>query len=151
MLCRVIRSLTKLLTLVSYDTKIKAWNRIVQQRPGVKEIDKKLKDARTAVIEKGLLFANPVKAAGELNELDIVDAHELRDLLGILLNEIMLSDYAGSRPPMRSYEVEIADCELWAFSWQSARLEKKMYLKFTLKEKQFYLVSLHACRVNSPK
>ena len=44
--------------------------------------------------------------------------------------ELEIADYVGSRPPMRSYEPNIANCELFAFSWLSRKLQQEMYLKF---------------------
>lgn len=87
------------------------------RRPSAREIDKRLAEAKLVLREKDLIFAHPSKAVGEINDLGLGDTGELRSLLLELLEEISLVDYTGSRPPQRSYESSIADCELWAFSW----------------------------------
>ena len=79
-------------------------------------------------------------------ELDIGDTEEVWPLIIELLEEIEIDDYTGSRPPMRSYEPNIANCELFAFSWLSRKLQQEMYLKFAVKEGDFYYVSLHKSR-----
>lgn len=118
------------------------WN----NRPSTHEIDKKIYAAKKALSEKRGYFANSSKIVGELMELDIGDTEEVWLLIIELLEEIEIDDYAGSRPPMRSYESSIANCELFAFSWMSRKLQQEMYLKFTVKEGDFYYVSLHKSR-----
>ncbi|MBS3904136.1 MAG: hypothetical protein KGZ39_02285 [Simkania sp.] len=114
-----------------------------RSRPSKREIDKKLTEAKTALSEKRLRFARPDKAVGELVDLEINDTAEVADLILKLLDEIEISHYAGGHPPEPSYEPNIADCELWAFSWESKERKVKMYLKFALKNDYFYYVSLH--------
>lgn len=115
-------------------------------RPSKREIIKRLREAKEALCERQLLFANAAKAVGELYELEIGDSEELKLLLLQLLEEIRLEHYAGHCPPQKSYEGTIANCELWAFSWKSHLLDKTMYLKFVIKESCFYYVSLHESR-----
>lgn len=91
------------------------------------------------------LFANPSKAVGELNDLDISDANAVWQLIVELLEEISTKD-KGSRPPQKSYEKAIAGLELFAFSWWSSKLGKQMYIKYVLKNGRYYYVSLHQCR-----
>ena len=81
-------------------------------------------------------------------DLETGDSEEVWPLILELLEEIEIDDYAGSHPPQRSYEPNIADCELFAFSWMSKKLQKEMYLKFALKDADFYYVSLHKSRKN---
>lgn len=109
----------------------------------------KLNEARDKLSKKEGLFANPGNVVGELNELDIGDSKEVWDLIKSLLMEIEPKDYTGGRPPQKSYEKSIEGNELFAFSWQSNFLSKKMYLKFALKGDRFVYVSLHAD--NPPK
>ena len=116
------------------------------RRPSAREIDKRLAEAKIVLREQDLIFAHPSKAVGEINDLGLGDSGELRSLVLELLEEISLVDYTGSRPPLRSDESSIADCELWAFSWTSTSLGKEMYLKFALKNSRFYLVSIHRDR-----
>ncbi len=112
-------------------------------RPTVREVDKRLIAARDALEVGDVIFANPAKAVGEIYELGLGDSSELRELILGLIDEIAWDDYTGTRPPQRSYESAITDCELWAFAWESERLRKPMYLKFALKNGLFYLVSIH--------
>ncbi len=96
--------------------------------------------------KKDGLFANPGNVVGELNDLNIVESKEVWDLIKLLLKEIEVKDYTGGRPPQKSYEKLIEGKELFAFSWQSKFLSKKMYLKFALKGDRFIYVSLHEDR-----
>ena len=116
------------------------------KRPSVKELKGKLAEARDLLSKKEGLFANPGNVVGELNDLDIGDSKEVWDLIKSLLVEIESEDYTGSRPPQKSYEKSIEGKELFAFSWQSKFLNKKMYLKFALKGNRFVYVSLHEDR-----
>src|SRR4051794_16659992 len=102
-------------------------------RPSNKELFGKLKEAVEFLSKKEGLFAEPGKAAGELNALNVGDSSEVWTLIPILLKEIKPDDYTGSRPPQKSYEKSIEGRELFAFSWNSEHLGKKMYLKFALK------------------
>ncbi len=113
------------------------------KRPSKKEVDKRLREAKRFLKDKGIWFANPNKAVGEISDLSLGDSDCLKDLIFELLVEISLGDYAGSYPPKKSYESLIADCELWAFTWASHKMKKEMYLKFALKSDCFYLVSIH--------
>lgn len=113
------------------------------QRPSQHELHKKIEEAKAALQGGRCLFANPAKAVGELYALDIDDSSEVWALIRAFLNEIEPDDYAGARPPQRSYEELIAERELFAFSWKCEKLNKKMYLKFALKDRCYYYVSLH--------
>lgn len=112
-------------------------------RPSTREIDKRLTEAIAALEKGNLLFPMPAKAHGELSKFEDFD---ILELLCELIREITTDNYSGSRPPLKSYEPEIADCELWAFSWHSTHLKKRMYLKFALKDGYFNYVSLHEDR-----
>lgn len=112
-------------------------------RPSKKEIDKRLNEAKDALQNQCVLFANEAKSVGELMALEIGETEELWPLIFDLIEELEFDDYAGRYPPEKSYEPTIANCELWAFSWNSNLLKKPMYLKFAIKEGVFYYVSLH--------
>jgi hypothetical protein len=116
------------------------------KRPSEKELKGKLNDALNLLFQKEGLFANPGNAVGELNDLDIGDSKEVWNLIKSLLPEIEPKDYTGGYPPQKSYEKSIEGKELFAFSWQSNILNKKMYLKFALKGDRFVYVSLHEDR-----
>ena len=118
----------------------------MQQRPTTNEILHKLKAASKALQEKRVRFANPAKIVGELNELDIDDSSEVWDLIFDLLKEVKSDHYDGGYPPQSANEKVIAGKDLWAFTWDSVKLGKRMYLKFALKDDVFYYVSLHESR-----
>lgn len=86
-----------------------------------------------------------MSAAADVLELDI-NIQYIPNILIQLLNEITPNDYVGYYPPQQSYADEIKDSELMAFQWLSKRLGCKVYLNFTIKENQLWLVSLHRAR-----
>ncbi len=114
-------------------------------RPSHKEINRKIKQAKEAVLENRISIINPISTAADALELDI-DIRHIPNILIYLLNEITPNDYAGQYPPQRSYEDEIKDSELLAFQWLSKKLGCRVYLKFAIKENQLWLVSLHQVR-----
>ncbi len=113
------------------------------KRPSVRELTRKLKDAKAALRTNTGFFANVRGAGGELNDLQMVDSDDVWPLILILLKEIEPEDFVGQRPPEKSYEAKIYGLELFAFAWESERLGKRMYLKFALQEGRFYYFSLH--------
>jgi hypothetical protein len=117
-----------------------------QNRPSIREIERRLKEAEKAIIEGKVAFANEAKVVGELFQLNIGDTEELWPIILELLGEIKNTDYAGAYPPLKSVEPLIADCELYAFVWDSTKYKKKMYFKFAVKDGVFYYVSLHNSR-----
>lgn len=115
-------------------------------RPSDRELIKRLTDAKESLKKRDGLFANPSKAVGELNDLEIGDTNEVWLLIRELLDEISPKDYKGTRPPQKSYEKAIAGLELMAFCWWSSKCAKQMYIKFVLKNERYYYVSLHESR-----
>ena len=113
------------------------------RRPSDRELTNRLKEAKEFLKNRPGVFANQVKAVGELNDLEIGDADTLWPLIRELLEEISAKDYRGTRPPQKSYEKAIAGLELLAFSWWSSKYTKQMYIKFVLKNERYYYVSLH--------
>ena len=59
------------------------------KRPSDRELTKRLKEAKEYLKERQGIFANPSKAMGELNDLDIGDANEVWVLIRELLEEIL--------------------------------------------------------------
>ena len=116
------------------------------KRPSDRELFKRINEAKELLKNRHGLFANPSKAVGELTELGIGDANDVWQLIKELLEEISPKDYRGSRPPQKSYEKAIEGLELLAFSWWSSKLAKQMYLKYVLKNGQYYYVSLYQSR-----
>ena len=121
------------------------------KRPSDRELTKRLKEAKEFLKNRQGVFANPSKAVGELNDLEIGDSNVVWLLIKELLEEISPKDYKGSRPPQKSYEKAIAGLELFAFSWWSAKCAKQMYIKFVLKDERFYYISLHQSRSTEQK
>ena len=109
----------------------------------MKELTSKLSEAISALSSNEGLFADPGAAVGELNKLKTGDSSEVWPLILKLLKEIGPADYTGGKPPLKSYLKTILGRDLFAFSWFSKTLNKKMYLKFALKNERFYYVSLH--------
>ena len=114
-------------------------------RPSHKEINRKIKQAREAVSENQFSILNPVIIAADAIELG-VDLQNISFILIDLLEEITPNHYAGQYPPQRSYEHDIEGYELLAFRWLSKTLGCRVYLKFTMKGKRMWLVSLHEDR-----
>ena len=112
-------------------------------RPSDGELEKKIKAAKAALKTQNGLFANFNKVVGELYDLEIETPNQVWKLIVELLGEVSPTDYAGGKPPQRSYEQTIKNQELFAFCWDSKKLGRKMYLKFVLKEGRYYYVSLH--------
>ena len=99
-------------------------------RPSVRELDRKLATAKMHVKAGRRRWANLNKVAGEVDYFQLDDISEVWDVIETVLDEIRSEDYTGSRPPQRSYEPEIRDCELFAFCWDSQCLKERMYLKY---------------------
>lgn len=121
------------------------------RRPSDRELIKRLNEAKEFLKNRPGMLANPSKAVGELNDLEIWDTNDVWPLIRELLNEITPKDYRGTRPPQKSYEKAIAGLELLAFSWWSSKCAKQMYIKFALKNERYYYVSLHQSRSNEQK
>lgn len=116
------------------------------KRPSDHELTKRLNEAKEFLKNRYGLFANPSKAMGELNNLDIGNTNDVWELIRELLGEISPQNYKGARPPQKSYEKVIVGFELFAFSWWSTKFVKQMYIKFVLKDERYYYVSLHESR-----
>lgn len=117
-----------------------------KKRPSDGELLKKLNQAKETLRNRHGVFAHPSKVVGELSALGIGDANEVWPMILRFLEEILPSDYVGTRPPQKSYEKAIAGLELFAFSWWSGTCAKQMYIKFVLKNERYYYVSLHQSR-----
>jgi hypothetical protein len=118
---------------------------MIMGRPSSKEISAKIKQAKEASSQNRISIVNPMSVAADALELGI-NIQRIPNILIDLFKEITPNDYAGQYPPQRSYEPEIKDCELLAFQWLSKKLGCRVYLKFTIKEDQLWLVLLHQAR-----
>jgi hypothetical protein len=119
-------------------------------RPSHKEIYRKIKQAKEAVLENRLSFIDAVSIAADALELGYM-VSEISNILVDLLAEITPKEYVGQSPPQRSYEENILQCELFPFRWISKRFGCMVYMKFALKDKQLWLISLHEDRKEGGK
>ncbi|MGD9161055.1 MAG: hypothetical protein PVG39_21740 [Desulfobacteraceae bacterium] len=115
------------------------------KRPSFKELFNKIKYALELTSNGNFRFIDPVTLASDAIELGY-QVKDIQTIFASVLNEINPGDYAGQRPPQRSYKVEIVDSELFAFSWKSKLFGCEAYVKFCFKNDCLYLVSLHCDR-----
>ena len=98
------------------------------------------------IVAQGKIFAiNPDVIAEDAVELGY-RVINLKNILSALLEEVTIGHYVGGHPPLKSYEFQIKDSELFEFKWKCKRFGCDVYLKYCLKEEIFYLVSLHKNR-----
>jgi len=119
------------------------------ERPSHKELRGKVLKAREKITAADWSMANPEKQVGEFRDLNLWTGAEMTRALEIAANEVTPEHYAGTRPPMRSYEGACKDAELFAFRWDSAHFGRRMYLKFCLVKETLFIVSFH--RDSTPK
>ena len=100
---------------------------------------------RPSYKESRIYFLDQEIIAADALEIDYL-VKDISNVLSDILNEITPFNYAGQRPPQRSYEDKIKGCELFAFKWESKRFGCELYLKFVLKESLMWLVSFHPNR-----
>jgi hypothetical protein len=117
------------------------------KRPSYSEIQRKIKQAKESVFNDNLSILKPIVIAQDALDLGY-SFEEIKAILIDLLDEITPGHYVGQSPPQRSYEDEIFQSELFAFQWESKSLGCKTYLKFALKEKTLWLISLHQGRID---
>jgi len=115
------------------------------KRPSYRELAGKLREAKGAALNGCLQFVEPAPIYADLLEIDVV-IDDLAEIVPQALEEIKPADYAGTRPPQQSYEAAILKCELFAFVWSSGTFGCTMYLKFAVKERCLWIVSLHKDR-----
>lgn len=115
-------------------------------RPSHKEIQGKLREARVAVRKENVFLIDQDVIAEGAIELGYDIQAELLDILSELFEEISVDDYAGSRPPQKSYKDDIHGLDLFPFVLASRRLECRVYVKFALTGTGLWLVSLHKDR-----
>ena len=115
------------------------------KRPSYREVDQKLRQAREAAARNQISIVNPISFAVDALSLDF-SVEDIANILIDILEEITANNYVGQYPPQRSYEDRILDYELYPFRWNSKVFGCKAYLKFTIKDGQLWLVSLHEDR-----
>jgi hypothetical protein len=119
----------------------------VMERPSFKELHGKIEQAKHAIEKNQIFTINTEVIAADAIELGY-EVSKLNKILSRILKEIDPKDYAGNRPPQKSYENEIKGFELLAFRWISKTFGCESYLKFSIKKDSVYLVSLHQDRSN---
>jgi len=112
-------------------------------RPSHKELFNKIREAVSAIADGRIAILNQAAVAADAIELGYVIDLELTEVLMELLDEVTPRHYAGTRPPQRSYEVDIQGIDIFPFLLESRRFNCRIYLKFALKDSFFWLVSLH--------
>lgn len=114
--------------------------------PTYKELDKKISQAKKAA-ESGLVnLINPAAIASDAAELGYRIEDEFIESLTSVLEGTSPENYAGRRPPARSYENTIMANALYAFRTESSGFNCMIYLKFTLFENELWVVSFHKNR-----
>ena len=115
-------------------------------RPSHKELSRKIRAAKEAVSQGNISLINSAAIIADSLELGYCIESDLRDILLELLESTSPEDYAGNRPPQKSYEKEINGVELFAFKKTCSYFSGDIYYKFTLHENELFLVSLHKDR-----
>ena len=116
------------------------------KRPSHKELFSKLRDAKAAVQNGDIFLIDQDVLAEDAIVLGYDIGSELPEVLTELLEGTSLNQYAGSRPPQKSYKGEIEGLELFPFVVQNPRFKCRVYFKFALSGGFFWLVSLHQDR-----
>ena len=116
------------------------------KRPSHKELYKKILKARKAVANGLINLVNQDAIVCDAIELGYLIESDLIGVLTSLLNEITPNNYAGKRPPEKSYERQIEDLDLFDFRIESSWFNCAVYLKFALYNNELWIVSLHRNR-----
>jgi hypothetical protein len=119
-------------------------------RPTHKELTGKIEQAIKAVSEDWICILDPEILARDALELGY-QVSDLSDILSDLLLAMSPGDYIGYEPPKKSYEDKIKGSELFAFKAYSQILGCDVYLKFVLKDKFIWIVSLHEFEMKGGK
>ena len=114
-------------------------------RPAHKELSGKIRNAKSAIAQGKIVLVEPLSIISDAAELD----YEMKDL-PIILKELLEiatpEHYAGARPSQKSYEKVIRGKDLLVFKIISERFKSVIYLKYSIFDGFFYLVSLHEDR-----
>lgn len=117
----------------------------MRMNPTYKTLDGKIRQSLAAAIDGKILVLDVAAIATDALELGYEVEH-LPKILIELIRDIEPKKYVGKRPPQRSYEMEIKDCELYAFKLFSHRFGCDVYFKFALKDGCLWVASLHKDR-----
>jgi hypothetical protein len=115
-------------------------------RPTHKELSSKLKHAISLVTSGSVSILEPDVILADAIELGY-SFEDFHSIIEELLNSATPENYAGSRPPSKSYETKIKGAELYAFVVQSVFLGGiDIYFKFALYNDVLVIVSFHEDR-----
>ncbi len=123
------------------------------KRPSHKELFQKIKAAKKAVNEGRVILLDDQEESiiSDAFELGYEIKNELLFILSDLLAHTKPEDYAGVKPPQKSYEREIEGFDLFAFSINSKLSGCRVYYKFSIQDNNLWLVSLHKERKERKK
>lgn len=117
---------------------------IMNPRPTHKELSNKLRKAKELLGVDCIDILEPQVVLADSFELGYSFQVEFKAIVEEILALADFKNYAGSRPPQRSYETQIKGAELFAFVVQSPLLDNKdIYFKFALYQDVLVVVSLH--------
>ncbi len=113
-------------------------------RPTHKELSNKLRKAKELLGVDCIDILEPQVVLADSFELGYSFQVEFKAIVEEILALADFKNYAGSRPPQRSYETQTKGAELFAFVVQSPLLDNKdIYFKFALYQDVLVVVSLH--------
>lgn len=113
-------------------------------RPSHKELSNKLHQASELAAQGSISILDPSVIVTDAIELGYSFQLEFDSIFQELLSKAKPENYAGGRPPQRSYETRIKGAELYAFVVQSEHLSgTAVYFKYALYDDVVVLVSLH--------
>lgn len=124
---------------------------LTMNRPTTKELFNKIRDARQAVASERIEIVEADAVAADAIELEYDLETELKAILENFLDSISPQDYAGPRPPQKSYKDKIQGLDIFAFVLDSTYFKVAAYIKFAIAHETFWLVSLHKNRLNKEK
>lgn len=116
----------------------------MKSRPTHKELSNKLRKAKELLATGSIEILEPQVILADSLELGYSFQFEFKAIVEEILALADPNNYAGSRPPQRSYENQIKGAELFAFAFQSPLLDNKdVYFKFALYQDVLVVISLH--------
>lgn len=116
----------------------------MNSRPTHKELSNKLRKANELLINGNVDILEPKVILADSLELGYSFKLEFNTIVQKILDLATPGNYAGGRPPKRSYETRIRNADLFAFIVQLPILDNKdVYFKFALYQDVLVVVSLH--------
>lgn len=115
------------------------------KRSAYNELNNKIEQAKEAVTNDIIYILDPAVIAVDALELGY-EVNDIAPVLSELLDDITPEHYVGTYPPQKSYEEDIRNSELFAFTITSKLFGCVVYVKYVLKEGTVWIVSLHQDR-----